>query len=190
MFDYDIQRCTRRCAATQQELTPGDTVYSVLSSKDGLLERTDYSAAGWREPPEGCLAWWKWKLPPPGGRKPSWAPHQTILEFFQRLDEQPDQLDLRYVLALLMVRRRIVRMERTEKDAAGQESLVLFSPHGDCEHRVLVVEPAAGRLKDIQHELEKLLISDSPAAQLPAAQSPAPPVAAPSPALPGGERVL
>ena len=30
MLDFEVQRCTRRCAATDRELKPGETFYSTL----------------------------------------------------------------------------------------------------------------------------------------------------------------
>jgi hypothetical protein len=62
------------------------------------------------------------------------------------------------VLALLMVRRRIVRSEGTESDASGQETLKLFCPRNETEYRVPVVLPGTSeRAEAIQQELAQLL---------------------------------
>ena len=43
LLDFEIQRCTRRCAATDQELRPGDVCYSVLEVRGAEIVRKDYS---------------------------------------------------------------------------------------------------------------------------------------------------
>ncbi len=158
MVEYDIQRCTRKCAATNRELMPGETVYSVLVTEGAHIVRRDYSAEGWQGAPEKSLGWWKSTVEGSGTRKLHWAPHEVILHYFEQLENDPTKADLRYVLALLMVRRRIARPDGTETDAAGKETLKIFCPRNETEYRVLVALPATGeRAEAIQQELAQLL---------------------------------
>lgn len=158
MVEYDIQRCTRKCAATNRELKPGESVYSVLVVEGAQIVRRDYSGEGWPGPPETSLGWWKSTIEGSGTRKLHWAPHEVILHYFEQLEGDPTRADLRYVLALLMVRRRIVRSEGTESDASGQETLKLFCPRNETEYRVPVVLPGTSeRAEAIQQELAQLL---------------------------------
>jgi hypothetical protein len=160
MLDFEIQRCTRRCAKTARELQPGETFYSVLVAEGADVVRRDYCQEAWEGPPDGALGWWKSQVPEPSARKANWAPNDVLLDYFQRLDGQAGKDDVRYVLALLMVRRRIVRLEETETDDAGGETLVLFCPRDEMEHRVPVVMPDEQRAREIQEELSKLLYAD------------------------------
>jgi len=80
-----------------------------------------------------------------------------MLHYFEQLDGNPAKEDVRYVLTLLLVRRRIVRVESTEKDAAGVETLVVYSPRNEAEYRVKVAMPPAERELAIQAELSQLL---------------------------------
>ena len=158
MVEYDIQRCTRKCAATERELKPGETVYSVLVVQGAEIVRRDYSAEGWPGPPENSLGWWKSTMEGSGNRKLHWAPHDVVLHFFEQLESDAERADLRYVLALLMVRRRIVRSEGTETDDNGRETLKVFCPRNETEYRVRVVLPTtSAREQAIQQELAQLL---------------------------------
>ncbi len=173
MLDFEIQRCTRRCAATDRELRPDEEFYSVLVAEGGQVVRLDYAEDGWPGPPERALGWWKSRMPPAEPNKKSWAPSDVMLDFFQQLADRPDQEDLRYVLALLMTRRKILRHETTEREASaeagaqaggqasgqasGQEWMVLFCPRNEQEYRVKVAMPGEPRAKQIQEELTKLL---------------------------------
>lgn len=157
MLDFEVQRCTRRCAKTDRELNPGETYFSALVPQGGSVARLDYSAEAWEGPPEGAIGWWQARLPDANAHKMHWAPNDVMLHYFEELDNRPDQLDARYVLALLMVRRRILRLEATETDNQGQETLVLFCSRNDTEYRVAAISVSDERASEIQNELAKLL---------------------------------
>jgi hypothetical protein len=157
MIEYDIQRCTRRCHATGRELAPGEIVYSVLMEADGDITRQDFSVQGWQGPPEGVLGWWKGIIADASNKRMHWAPQDVMLHYFEQLAGNPAKEDVRYVLALLLVRRRIVRVESTEQDSGCGETLVVYSPRNEVEFRVKVALPSAEREAAIQAELSQLL---------------------------------
>jgi hypothetical protein len=158
VLDFDIQRCTRRCAALGRDLAPGEMFYSALIRQGPDVVRCDYSAEAWQGAPEGAIGWWKSQMPDASGvKKAALAPSEVLLQYFEQLEGDPTRQDLRYVLALLMIRRRIMRLEDTERDEAGQELLVLFCSRNEAEYRTGVVVPSEERAVEIQRELEALL---------------------------------
>jgi hypothetical protein len=161
VLDFDIQRCTRRCAALDRELAPGETFYSVLVPRGADVVRQDYSREAWQGPPENALGWWKSQMPDASGvKKATLAPSDVLLQYFEQLESDPTRQDLRYVLALLMVRRRIMRLEDTERGETGLETLVLACARNEAEYRTPVAVPSEERAAEIQRELEKLLYSE------------------------------
>ena len=76
---------------------------------------------------------------------------------FDELAEQPDKQDMRYVLALLLVRRRVMRLEENEKDEQGREIMVLYCPRRETTYKVPAVTPDQSRIDEIQQELARLL---------------------------------
>lgn len=161
MLDFEIQRCTRKCFATERELRPGETFYSVLVQEGANVVRRDYCEEAWKGPPEEALGVWKSQMPGAGVKKMQWAPNDVMLHYFEQLGERDDQLDVRYVLALLMIRRRVVRQEQTETDEQGREVLVLFCPRNEQEYRTPVVDPSPERIAQIQDELARLLYAEA-----------------------------
>ncbi len=159
MLDFEVQRSTRICCETQTVLQPGDVFYSALVTQGSQVVRRDYSAGAWTGPPAGTLGWWKSQVPDVHSRKTRWAPNDVILHYFEQLEFEPSQADLQYVLALLMIRRRIVRLEETQHDEQGREVFVLYCPRNEREYRVTVacLEPA--RVEEIQRQLAELLFS-------------------------------
>jgi hypothetical protein len=159
MLDFEIQRFTRHCHATGRELMPGEVFYSVLVPEQSQVLRHDYSAAAWAGPPEKALGWWKATVPEPNAKKMHLAPSGVMIQYFEQLADDLTLADERYVLALLMIRRRVVRQERVETDEAGRETLVLYCSRNEQEYRAAVVMPTAERAQQIQEKLGNLLYS-------------------------------
>jgi hypothetical protein len=160
-MDYEIQRCTRRCAVTDKELGPGEEFYSALIQEGAQLLRKDYSLDAWSGPPEGAVGWWKSRMPDPKAKRVGWAPNDVMLDLFEQLEDQPDKSDMRFLLALLLVRRRVMRQEDSEQDERGREMLVLYCPRREATYKVPAVTPNETRLKEIQDELAKLLFAEA-----------------------------
>ncbi|MCR4411224.1 MAG: hypothetical protein NUV77_02225 [Thermoguttaceae bacterium] len=159
-MDYDVLRCTRQCARTGRDLAPGEEFFSVVLEQGTGLARLDFSREAWQGPPEGAIGWWKTQVPLPDANRPQRAPNDLMLEVFERLEGQSDRADYRYLLALLLLRRRVFRLEEQEHDALGREILVLFCPRRDATYRVPVVVPDQSRTELLQDELARLLFGE------------------------------
>ncbi|NUQ60943.1 MAG: hypothetical protein HUU20_00535 [Pirellulales bacterium] len=160
-MDYEVKRFSRHCAETGRELAPGEEFHSVLIAAGADLERKDYSAEAWQGPPEGAIGWWKSQVPSSETRRMTWAPNDVLLQFFEELEQQADKQDMRYVLALLLVRRRVMRLDESEKDEAGREVMVLYCPRRDMTYRAPAVIPEESRIEAIQDELAQLLFGSA-----------------------------
>ena len=159
MLEFDVQRCTRRCATADRELRPGEPFFSVLVSEGSQVVRYDYGEEAWQGPPEGCIGFWKSRMPEPNSTRISWAPNDVMLDYFQQLEEDVAKQDIRYVLALLMIRRRLLRLEETRAIDAGGELMVLYCPRNETEYKLNVVTPGKERIQEIQQELGQLLFA-------------------------------
>jgi hypothetical protein len=158
-MDFEVQRCTRHCAASGRELAEGEEFYSAIVAEGADVRRLDYAVEGWQGPPQGAMAWWKSRMPTREARKSQLAPSEALLELFANLEEVADKQDMRYVMALLLVRRRILRLEDTETDPQDREVLVLYCPRDESTHRVTSVVPDESRANEIQNELAGLLFA-------------------------------
>lgn len=160
MFETDPPRCAKKCVATGEEFQPGQTVFSVLVAEGAKATRRDYCEAAWEGPPENSIGWWKSKLPEAGPPKPGWAPNDVMLQYFQNLEGDADKADIRYVLALLMIRRRIVRVEESAAEALQNDVMIVYSPKDETQHEVAVATPSPQRVEEIQEELAELLFTN------------------------------
>jgi hypothetical protein len=160
-MDYEVDRCTRHCAQSGRELKEGEEFFSVLVAEKRDVRRHDYAREAWSGPPEAAVAWWRSRMPTREAKRGQMAPNDVLLQLFAELETVPDKADMRYVLALLLVRRRVLREEDGERDASGGEVMVLYSPREEATYRVPVCEPTGERAEEIQSELARLLYADS-----------------------------
>jgi hypothetical protein len=170
LLDFEVQRCTRRCAATDRSLEAGDECYSVLEVSGADVIRKDYCREAWNGPPESAFGWWKSRIPEPTARKIKLAPNEVLLELFDQLADQPEQQDLRYVLALLLIRRRVLRIEvmpsgegpaATVPTAHPMSAMFVYCPKRDAVYSVVSAMPSGPRIDEIQQQLSDLLIADA-----------------------------
>ena len=164
-MDFEVVKSTRTCAVAGREIAAGETYYTVLSKDGAEVKRLDYSAEVWNGPPEDAIGWWKSVMPArEGSKKQKLAPSEVMLQLFAELEDSPEQYDLRYVLTLLLIRRRFMGFEKTgTEDEAnpGAETIVLYCARDEQTYRVRVVDPSEARIAEIQDYLGKLLYAPS-----------------------------
>lgn len=137
MADYDIAGPTRRCAATGRELLPGDRFYAVLADEAGKFVRKDFAADAWGGPPAGAVAFWAGRVPPADRPRKPTVNDELLLDWFHHLAGSPDpaRANLRYVAALLLMRRKRLKFEDLRR-ADGRDVLVLRDAKSGGRHEV------------------------------------------------------
>lgn len=117
---YPISRSTGRCAATGREFAPGEAMVATLVEAEGReeLQRLDFAVSAWGEgarPGAGMRLFASWRATHHAGdtKKKLLLGDDELLDLFEQLasSDQPRQRAFRYVLALLLVRRRILIYE-------------------------------------------------------------------------------
>jgi hypothetical protein len=138
MMDYQIQPSSRRCAATGRELKPGEKVFCVLLEEGGKLVRKDFAAEAWPGPPADAFGFWVGRVIAPESKKRAPIDDELLLDCFLRLEGQTEasRIRFRYVVALLLMRRKRFRFEEAKKEN-GQELLCLRCTRTGARHQVL-----------------------------------------------------
>ncbi len=114
--EYKVGRCTRTCFLQQRPLREGETYYSVIIQEDEEFQRRDYSAEAWEGPPENATGHWKCRMPRSEERKLVLAPKEVLIDLLRQMEHFPNKAKPRYLLALTMLRKRILRL------ASGDEN--------------------------------------------------------------------
>ena len=158
MTEYQIQPHTRRCSVTGRELKPGEKVYTALLEEGDHLVRRDYSGEAWQGPPAGAFGFWAGRVPPPDeGRRPA-IDDELLVDCFLRLEgqEEPNKLSFRYIVALLLMRRKRFRFEESRSEG-GQEILRLRCSRTRTAYEVVNPRLTADELAAAQEEVFKVL---------------------------------
>jgi hypothetical protein len=153
----EVAAPTRRCHATGRELLPGEGYYSALVETLVGTQRWDFAIEAWTGPPEGTVGYWRTTLPisttPPPPRE---VPTETMLDFFDQLSQQPEKLGsrerrLRFVLALLLVRKRALKLHSVRREDS-QDFLVVRRP--SSKETIDVLDPGLNEAETSEVEKE------------------------------------
>lgn len=160
-MDLKVQRPRGVCARTGRTLSAGEPMVSALVRDSGTLERIDCLAEAWEGPPAGTLAWWRSVYAPAAAAGPTLAPADVLLDVFEELEARPDEVALRYLIALQLVRRKVLRIveQAAETPADHDETLVVACRKRRSEYRVAVVPPQAVVAEGVEERLQALLWS-------------------------------
>ncbi len=177
LLDFEIQRCTRECAGTGRALEPGESFFSVLAREGAEIVRRDYCAAAWEGPPPDAIGWWQSQMPSPNSQRAAWAPNQVLIHYFADLVAHGEQPELCYVLALLLVRRKLLRIQpspappdlpaSSQPDSSQPDSsqsrppatMHVHCPLNDEEYDVPIAAPPRARFAELEEELGRLLFA-------------------------------
>jgi hypothetical protein len=158
MTEYEIEANTRRCAVTGRDLKPGERFYSVLLDEGGKFHRQDYSGEAWQGPPKGAFSFWCGRIPTgeAAGQPP--IDDEMLVECFQRLEGDPDpaRRNFRYVVALLLMRRKRFKFEEATT-AGDQEVLILRCMRTRSQHRVINPKLTEEEMAAVQEEVFRVL---------------------------------
>jgi hypothetical protein len=158
MTDYQIQPNSRRCVVSGRELQPGEKFFAVLVEEGDRFLRQDYAAEVWQGPPAGAFSFWTGRVPP---KEASDRPHfddEMLLDCFQRLenDTEPRKVSFRYVVALLLMRRRRLKFEESIKDG-DQEKLSLRCTRTGTAYQVIDPKLSDEELEKVQEDVFQVL---------------------------------
>ncbi|MGH7133029.1 MAG: hypothetical protein ACREJO_13900 [Phycisphaerales bacterium] len=118
MSGYELGRPTRRCASTGRELAVGEAYIAVLVDHDGSPKpaRLDYSVQAWTEgrrpvSDDRLIGSWKTVVHAAGDKPKPILDDETMLELFDATAGDKRRAGLRLVLALMLIRRRVLAHE-------------------------------------------------------------------------------
>jgi hypothetical protein len=156
---FDIQGPTRVCAATGRELRPGERYYAVLLDDAGKFVRKDYAADAWPGPPAGAVAHWAGRVPASDRpRKPTFN-DDLLADCFHHLggSADPGRVNFRYVVALLLMRRRRLKFEDVRQAEGGGHVLVVRDARSGGRFEVADPRLSEAEVAAVQAEVFKVL---------------------------------
>jgi len=159
--DWQVEHTTGRCAVTGRELAEGEEYYAVLFEEGESFRRADYSVDGWSGPPEGSYCHFRTRVPVKEKKRRLLADNAVLLNFFSRLadEEDPSRIRFRFVLALILMRKRLVRYD-TSQVRDGQEYWRMTVPSDQSVHEVVNPRLTDDQIEDVSRQISAILHGD------------------------------
>ena len=158
MMEYQIQPNTRRCVVTGRELQPGEPFFTALLEEGTHFVRKDFAKEAWQGPPPGAFSFWTGKVPPPDDQRRPRIDDDLLFDCFGRLEGQSDpaRVNFRYVVALLLMRRKRFKFEQTVLEES-EEKLCLRCARTGTKYLVVNPRLSEEEMAQVQEEVFKVL---------------------------------
>jgi hypothetical protein len=110
------------CAVSGRQIAPGEKFMAAVRETPTGLERLDVAAEHWggfsKEHGADLLASWQTVMPKPEQKKKVFVDDEVLCTLFERLAEasEPAKVGFRFVLGLILMRKRLVLYESTRHE--------------------------------------------------------------------------
>jgi hypothetical protein len=166
MQEYAIQRSSRKCYRNNRPLEPGERYISAIVQKGSELVRRDFGLDAWPGPDANTIGWWKTSIPTKKNAGKTLAPPRVLVDTLNAMLETPGQGSIAYLLALLLVRRRILievdsfSSPNVEAQITEPTQLELRFASDDRLLNVPIVPSSPEQSSELQSKLTELLYAE------------------------------
>jgi hypothetical protein len=162
MTEYELTRANGRCHVTGRPFTEGEQFFSALFETPQGFERRDFSVEAWEGPPAEALCHFPTRLPrKEEARRKLFVDSDVLINLFLRLADHEEALKLRFrfVLSLIMLRKRLLKYERTIREG-GKEFWEMRLMRDKTLHRVFNPALEEQEIQELTGELGVILAGD------------------------------
>jgi hypothetical protein len=160
--DWSIQNRSERCAITGESFQDGEYFYTLLFHEKEGLRREDLSEAAWkaRDSSREPFSFWRSKFEPPPPPSPEPLGKQTAEDLLRLYMQEGDaqHASARYILALMLERKRLLKQVEARKSEGGGR--ILIYEHVKTGEVFVVPEPELhlDQIEKVQAEVSSLLM--------------------------------
>jgi hypothetical protein len=167
--DYHVSRPSGQCAATGEPLEPGTPCVAALSEReaDDGFDRLDYRLDAWEAGarPERLFSYWQFTVPPREEKRKLLVDDEVLVDLFERLadDERPQRVAFRFVLGLILMRKRLLRFVGRRAGADRTETWLLRARGDDADatpHEVVNPRLEDEDVRELTSQLSEILESE------------------------------
>jgi len=158
MEQWQIERSEGKCAGTGRVLEPGEAYYAALIDSESGFERHDYSCDYWEQHRPEVFSFWKTQIPLPTQKKKLFVDDGVLVNLFERLadEKEPIKINFRFVLALILMRKRLLKYEDTRREN-GQEIWKMRFVREKEIHPVINPNLGDEQIEQVSQELSAIL---------------------------------
>ena len=125
--EYQIARAGGRCCRCEKEIAERQGFQAVLIEQGEQFVRQDWCLGCWDAPTRGevtgLFGQWRCRMPARQAKKKLFIDDGMLVNFFLRLagENDPARVDFRFVLALVLLRKKLLMYDGSRRQADGTE---------------------------------------------------------------------
>lgn len=161
--EYNLSKPNGICHACNSQVPPGQEIMAMLIETAEEFQRQDFCHACWPDKanpsrPE-VVGSWKTRVPQPSEKKKLFVDDDLLINFFERLaeTEDPAKINFRFVLALILMRKKMLVYEGVEKLDSGVELWKMRFKGTDVEHKVVDPKMDEEKISQVSQQLGEIL---------------------------------
>jgi len=166
--DYNIRKTSGQCSTCDKQLAPGTEFTATVSEGPDELIRNDYCDACSESLPEATsaavLCKWRTAVPHPEEKKKLLVSNDLLVNLFERLSEtqDPAKINFRHVLALVLMRKKLLIYDRMTTDDEGREIWSMHLRASDPPDEHLVIDPklTEDQITEVSENLGEIMEGD------------------------------
>jgi hypothetical protein len=115
----DVPRSGGKCAISGRAIAPGEKYFAAIRETAEGIERLDIAAECWKDfDKTGLLADWQTIQTKADEKKKIFVDDEVLCSLFERLSDatEPAKISFRFVLGLILMRKRLVLYDGTRHD--------------------------------------------------------------------------
>ena len=125
---YDVPRPAGHCRVTGRKLEVGERFFAAIRETPEGVERLDVSPEAWASfDRAGLLAFWQTAMPAHEEKRKVFVDDEVLCTLFERLADasEPVKVNFRFVLGLILMRKRLVVYEDARHEPDGRDVWVV-----------------------------------------------------------------
>ncbi|MBL7221930.1 MAG: hypothetical protein ISS69_17620 [Phycisphaerae bacterium] len=166
--DYNIRKTSGQCSICEVQLAPGTEFTATVSEGPDELIRHDYcddcSESLDEATSAAVLCKWRTVVPHPEEKKKLLVSNELLVNLFERLSEarDPAKINFRYVLALVLMRKKLLIYDRMTTNDEGQEVWSMHLKASDPGDTHLVIDPklTEDQITEVSNSLGEIMEGD------------------------------
>ena len=160
--EWSIQSRSERCSISGKPFQEGEYFYTLLFHEKEGLRREDLSEAAWkaRDSAREPFSFWRSKFEPPAPPSPEPLGKQTAEDLLRHYMQENNSQhgSARYILALMLERKRLLRQVEAHRGETGERTLIY--EHVKTGEIFVVPDPELhlDQIEKVQMEVSSLLM--------------------------------
>lgn len=161
--EYNISKTDGRCSVCEKQLQSGDQYVATVIDAGEELQRVDFCLQCWEKDPRedtpDLLGVWHTQVPKPQEKKKLLVDNDLLINFFERLDgaDEPAKVNFRFVLALILMRKKLLVYDRSEKKDDGTELWSMHFKGSDQKHEVTDPHMDEEKIAQVSQQLGQIM---------------------------------